>query len=123
MRGLALAPLLVLCLAGCPNTFTTCGSEPDITGQWTLSFNPTVGGLQRGDIVEADLIQMPRPTSSLGSLVWGRLISTDKGFFDVLEIPQLVNNNGSKTGALVGCNLKINIPVTAVVSDDDVDNG
>ena len=41
----------------------------------------------------------------------------------MLEIPQLVNNNGSKTGALVGCELKINIPVTNVVTDDNVENG
>jgi hypothetical protein len=123
MRGLALAPLL-LCLAGCPgSSFTTCSAEADITGHWTLTFFPVVDGLQRGDIVEADLYQMPRPGSSFGSLIWGNLTSVDKGFFDVLEIPELVNNNGSKTGALVGCDLKINIPVSTMVTDDNEDNG
>jgi hypothetical protein len=42
----------------------------------------------------------------------------DKGFFDVLEIPRLMNNGGSKTGSILGCNLHINIP-TGIVQDDN----
>ena len=123
MRGLLLASL-ACCLSGCPgSSLTTCSHESDITGRWTLTFSPIVGGLQRPDIVEADLTQMARPNSTLGALLWGSLTSTDKGFFDTLDIPQLVNNNGSKTGALVSCELKINVPVTTMVTDDNVDNG
>src|SRR5437762_13343209 len=98
MRGLLLASLLVS-LSGCPgSSLTNCSNEPDITGHWTLSFNPTIGGLQRPDSVEADLMQMKRPNSTLGALLWGSLTSTDKGLFDTLDIAQLINNNGSNTG-------------------------
>ena len=66
---------------------------------------------------------MKRPNSTLGALIWGTLTSTDKGFFDTLQIPQLVMNNGGKTGGVVGCAVKINVPVTTTVTDDDADNG
>ena len=119
-----LLPLLFL-LAGCPGTsFTTCDAEPDLTGHWTLSLEPIdAASIPRKDTLEADLVQMKRPNSNLGALIWGTLTSTDKGFFDVLQIPQLVMNNGSKTGGVVGCSVKINIPVASDVTDDDVDNG
>jgi len=68
-------------------------------------------------------VQMKRPNSNLGALIWGTLTSTDKGFFDTLAIPQLVMNNGGKTGGVVGCAVKINVPVTTMVTDDDADNG
>ena len=129
MRGVVLAALL-LPLTGCPgSSLTTCGAEPDITGHWTFTLDkggidPSgAGSIPRSDTIEADLVQMKRPNSTLGALIWGTLTSTDKGFFDVLEIPQLVMNNGSKTGGVVGCSVKINIPVASVVTDDDMDNG
>ncbi len=124
MRGWFLAAALAL-LAGCPNgSLTSCDAEPDITGRWTLTLVPArMGGPPRGDTVIADLQQMPRPNSALGSLVWGTLTSNDKGFFDTLTIPQLVNNNGGKTGGIVGCQLKINVPISTMVTDDNVDNG
>ena len=124
LRPVALLPLLFL-LAGCPGTsFTTCAAEPDLTGHWTLSLAPIDGNsIPRKDTIEADLMQMKRPNSNLGALIWGTLTSTDKGFFDTLAIPQLVMNNGSKTGGVVGCAVKINVPVTTMVTDDDADNG
>jgi hypothetical protein len=114
-----------LLLPGCPgSSFTTCGAEPDLTGHWTITLDQIgAGGIPRPDTIEADLVQMKRPTSNLGALVWGTLISTDKGFFDLLQIPELVMNNGSKTGAVVGCEVKINVPVATTVSDDDLDQG
>jgi hypothetical protein len=119
-----LLPLLFL-LAGCPGTsFTTCDAEPDLTGHWTLSLAPIdAASIPRKDTIEADLVQMKRPNSNLGALIWGTLTSTDKGFFDTLAIPELVMNNGSKTGGVVGCAVKINVPVTTMVTDDDADNG
>src|SRR5438270_12755239 len=66
---------------------------------------------------------MKRPNSNLGALIWGTLTSTDKGFFDAIAIPQLVMNNGSKTGCVLGCAVKINVPVTTMATDDDTDNG
>lgn len=123
MRALAL-PLLLL-LTGCPgSSLTACEAEPDLSGHWTITLQPLQsGGIPRGDTIEADLMQVKRPNSDLGALVWGTLESQDKGFFDVLTIPRLTNNNGSKTGAVVGCEVKINVPVASAVSDDDLDNG
>jgi hypothetical protein len=123
LRALVLASLLLL--TGCPgSSLTTCGAEPDITGHWTFSLAEIgAGGIPRPDTIEADLVQMKRPNSTLGALIWGTLTSTDKGFFDTLQIPQLVMNNGGKTGGVVGCAVKINVPVTTTVTDDDADNG
>jgi len=124
LRALALAPLLFV-LTGCPgSSLTTCGVEPDITGHWTFSLDPIgAGGIPHGDTIEADLVQMKRPSSTIGALIWGTLTSTDKGFFDAVQIPQLIMNNGGKTGGVVGCTVRINVPVTTNVTDDDVDNG
>lgn len=60
----------------------------------------------------------PASAFSLGRLVWGSLTSMDKGFFDLLEIPRLMNNGGSKTGSILGCSLHINVP-TGIVQDDN----
>jgi len=124
VRGAVLLASLFF-LAGCPgSSLTTCGAEPDISGHWTFTLQPIGNGsIPRADTIEADLQQMPRPGSTLGALIWGTLTSTDKGFFDALQIPQLVMNNGSKTGGIVGCAVKINVPVTSMVTDDDVENG
>jgi hypothetical protein len=121
---LLLVPLL-LAFSGCPgSSLTTCDAEPDISGHWTLTLDAIgAGGIPRTDTIEADLAQMKRPNSNIGALIWGTLTSTDKGFFDALQIPQLVMNNGSKTGGVVGCTVRINVPVTSMVTDDDVDNG
>ena len=127
LRLVLLAPLLFI-LAGCPgSSLTTCGAEPDLTGHWSLTLAPLDGAatppIPRGDDVEADLFQEKRPNSTLGALIWGTLTSTDKGFFDAIAIPQLVMNNGSKTGGVLGCAVKINVPVTSMVTDDDTDDG
>jgi hypothetical protein len=124
VRALALVPILIL-LTGCPgSSLTTCAAEPDLTGQWTLTLAPDgADGIPRPDTIEANLTQTKRPNSSLGALIWGTLTSGDKGFFDTIEIPQLIMNNGGKTGGVVGCSLRINVPVAMVVTDDDSDNG
>ena len=120
-RGLVLTTMLAL-LSGCPNApFTTCDAEPDLSGHWTFSLTPMPGGgLPNGTTVDAHLMQVKRQ-SGFGALVWGTLTSADKSFFDTLTIPQLMNNNGSKTGGVLGCDLKINIPTAAQVTDDDVE--
>lgn len=124
-----LVPLLfLLLLPGCPgSSLTTCDAEPDLSGHWTFTLAPLPSGgaatIPSPIQIEADLMQVKRPNSNLGALVWGTLTADDKGTFDTLTIPELVNNNGSKTGAIVGCELKINVPVTTMVTDDDMDNG
>jgi hypothetical protein len=65
---------------------------------------------------------MERPTG-IGNLVWGTLTAADPGLFGTIAIPELVKNNGSKTGGVLGCSLKINVPVATTVSDDDADDG
>jgi hypothetical protein len=120
-RGIILVALLGL--AGCPTTpFTTCDVEPDLTGHWSLSLTPAGDNpISRPDTIDAMLRQTERP--GLGSFVWGTLASSDKGFFDSLQIPELTKNNGGKTGGVLGCSVKINVPVTSMVTNDDTDNG
>jgi hypothetical protein len=80
--------------------------------------------LWRPDTVTATLTQEPRTgIVSLGAYVWGTLASVDQDEFGTLTIPRLQHNNGSKTGAVLSCALKINIPITSPVSDDNVDQG
>src|SRR5436190_954286 len=121
-RGIALLGLLAL--AGCPNTpFTRCDDQPDLTGHWSLLFTPAGDApIPRPVTVDAELRQVKR-NGGIGAFVWGTLTAADKGYFDVLHIPELMQNNGSKTGGVLACTLKINIPVTQDVTDDDTDNG
>ncbi len=56
---------------------------------------------------------------NVGRVIWGSFVSSDPSFFGTLDIPQLVNNQGSKTGAALGCTLKINIPLASNVTDDN----
>jgi hypothetical protein len=111
-----------------------CSAQPDVTGRWVLQLTPPDldGGvtvddaavIPRADTLTADLMQVRRTgVLTLGSLLWGTLRSADQGFFDVLAIPQLRANNGSKTGAILGCQLKINVPVALPVTDDNTDQG
>jgi hypothetical protein len=114
--------------AGCPDT--ACGYEPDITGSWTFTLTPTDGGdggaptLPRAMTIDAQLKQVRSANAlGLGAQLWGTLVSSDKGAFDMLTIPPLMHNNGSKTGAIFGCELKINVPISMPVSDDNADQG
>ena len=57
-------------------------------------------------------------------VIWGTLdVDATRAFFDTLNIPQLIKNNGCKTGAELGCTVKINIPIATPVTDDNVDQG
>jgi hypothetical protein len=106
-----------------------CGVQPDVTGAWTISITPTdadagVPTVPRGDTVHADLQQVKPPgVLTLSRLVYGTFTSDDPGFFTTLSIPQLVNNNGSKTGSLLGCQIQLNVPLMMPVSDDDMPPG
>jgi hypothetical protein len=119
--AVALAATVLLVGGGCGNNpFTACSEEPDLTGHWVISTTPSDGGVG-GDTIDAQLLQVKR-ASGLGALVWGTLVSSDKGAFDTLEIPQLMHNDGSKTGGVLGCELRINVPVDTPVTDDDQDD-
>src|SRR5258706_4933122 len=128
------ALLLLLLLGACgEGGLGACDKQADLTGSWTLELARIDGDagvgdevIPRGDTVSAELKQVKSSNPfNLGRNVWGTLTSTDKGFFDTLTIPELRSNNGSKTGAQLGCTLKINVPAlpTAAVSDDNRDQG
>jgi hypothetical protein len=124
MRVAALFAIVAFC-AGCPDT--SCSYEPDVTGSWTFTLEPTDGGaptLPAVMTIDAQLKQVKSDNAlGLGAQLWGTLTASDKGAFDMLTIPPLMHNNGSKTGAIFGCELKINVPIAMPVSDDNVDQG
>lgn len=101
----------------------------DVSGRWTITLTPTAAielkpgqtTIPRGTTLAATLEQQPSNNLlGFGALVWGALVSDDKGFFDALQIPRLMMNDGSKTGAALGCRVTLNVPTAATVSDDDV---
>ncbi len=102
-----------------------CDADPDISGAWTFQLSPPeddagTEGIPRATTVTAMLEQHPTGgVLNVGQLVWGTLTSSDQGFFPPLTIPRLMHNNGSKTGAELGCTLRINVPTTMNVTDDD----
>lgn len=123
-----LASAVLVLLAGCPGqSLGTCSNQPDVSGNWTFTLDPTDGGaptIPSIMTIQAQLTQVKSANAlGLGAQLWGTLTSSDKGAFDVLTIPQLMHNNGSKTGAILGCELKINVPIAMPVTDDDSDQG
>jgi hypothetical protein len=104
----------------------SCELEPDVSGSWTLQLTPVPvadGGAQDTipgpDTVTAQLRQVKPPgILSLGRLIYGTLTSADASFFDPIMIPELMNNGGSKTGALFGCEIAINVPVNPPTDND-----
>jgi hypothetical protein len=117
--------LVALGIAGCPEGgFGACADQPDITGHWTLSLtSSTPPTIASPATVEAHLEQQPQRGIGLGRLVYGTLTSMDKGLFDEVIIPRLVNNDGSKTGVVLGCSIKINVPIATPVTDDNLNQG
>ena len=121
------AQALAAFFAGGCSAFTgTCDLEPDLSGRWVLTFMPEnpdggVAGIPRADQVTADLVQMNAGgVLDIGRRLWGTLTSADAAFFGTLTIPQLTHNDGSKSGAALGCALRINVPLTMDVHDDNV---
>ncbi len=121
---------MTLACAGCgQSSLGSCDLDPDLTGRWTftLAAADVDGGaseIPRGDTITADLTQ--HSSSALLDItkrIWGTLTSTDTSFFTTIQIPQLSQNDGSKTGAALGCTVKINVPIAANVTDDNVDQG
>ena len=113
-------------VAGCANGgLGACEVQPDISGAWTIQLTPldvSDGGaatIPRSNTLHASLEQVDPGSLSLGKLVWGSVASDDPNFFGVLQIPRLTHNGGSKTGATLGCQIQINIPLDMPVTDDD----
>jgi hypothetical protein len=115
-------------LAGCAQTgLGACRFDSDLSGAWTIALTMPDGDggvndvVPRGDTIHATLEQHSTGgVLDVGRLLWGMLVSDDGGFFNVLDIPRLTHNDGSKTGAALGCNVAIQIPTAASVTDDNV---
>lgn len=120
-------------LAGCGDSpLGSCDKQADLTGHWTVSAAPFDGDagvmgdvVQRSFILDANLMQVKSSGAfNFGHSVWGTISSRDPGVFDTtITIPPLKSNDGSKTGAELGCTLKINVPIATPVSDDNVNQG
>jgi hypothetical protein len=127
--GLFLAVLVGGCEGSAP--LGTCDKQADLTGRWTIQAAPFDGDagvmgdvMPRSFTIEADLKQVKSTSAfNVGHGVWGTLTANDKGVFGELKIPELLKNDGSKTGAALSCTIKINIPIEMPVTDDNLDQG
>jgi len=128
---LALAVLVGTGFIACgDSSITACGDEPDVTGGWKLTLGPAAmdlgadATLAESVEIEAELEQAGATDFlGIGHYVYGTLDARDARYFGKLAIPRLLKNDGRKTGAVLGCELRINVPIATMVSDDDVDQG
>ena len=121
-------------LGGCPaGGIGACEKEPELSGAWRFSLDPMPDAardlgsdetLPRSFTIDAQLTQVP-PVGvlSVGRYLRGTMRASDPAFFGELTIPPLDHNNGSKTGAVLGCTMQINVPMATPVSDDNEDQG
>lgn len=127
----ALALAFVLLSAACgAGAIAACSDEPDVSGGWTLSVSPepadagVAATLPGTFTIDAELTQGAATSFlDIGYFVYGTLTASDPSYFGTLSIPKLTNNDGSKTGAILGCKLSINVPIATPVTDDDTDQG
>jgi hypothetical protein len=112
-------------LVGCDDNGPTCSERTEnLTGAWVFTLTPDgMETIPRPTQIYAELLQVKPEGFTLGRLVWGTLTAGDKEFFGAVSIPSLMQNNGSKTGVVVGCALQINVPIASPVTDDDKDQG
>lgn len=110
---------------GCGDDLTACEHQPDLSGVWTFHITPSDGEtVPRAATVRAELRQVrAQGTFSFARYLFGTLSSEDKGFFDVVQIPELMKNNGGKTGSVLNCAVQINVPIAMPVTDDNQDQG
>ncbi len=125
----ALAALLFACACG-GSSITACGDDPDVSGAWVLTLAPSASDagvaatIPSAVEVDAALEQGGKTDFlGLGHYVYGTLTAADPSYFGTLAIPRLAQNDGSKTGAVLGCALHVNVPIATPVSDDSVDQG
>ncbi len=127
VRPLVLLPLSLL-LTACPDGgIGRCNDMRDISGQWRMVVQPAaivkpgVLTIPRATMLTASFAQQPsQNVFGLGSPVWGEIVADDPGFFGRLEVARLLMNDGSKTGAALGCKVTINVPIATPVTDDDL---
>lgn len=114
----------------CRDGLGTCEEMRDVSGPWQITAAPAaivamgMSTIPRATTMTATLEQQPSSNVfGLGALVYGSVAADDKGFFDSLTIPRLTMNDGSKTGAALGCRITLNIPIESNVTDDNVKQG
>lgn len=124
--ALCALPLATACRDG----LGACDEMRDVSGPWQITAVPAAvvamgkSTIPRATTMTATLEQQPSSNLfGLGALVYGTVASDDKGFFDSLAIPRLKMNDGSKTGAALGCRVTLNVPIESNVSDDNVKQG
>jgi hypothetical protein len=114
-------------LAGCPENGPTCTerrTERNLTGSWVFTLTPDGNDtIPRPTQIFAELLQVLPDSPSTARFVYGTLTAGDKEFFGAVSIPSLMQNNGSKTGVVLGCDLAINVPIASPVTDDNNDQG
>ncbi len=129
MKSLSFISLLAL-VAACGEGNSSCTDEPDVTGAWTISLAPVAADAGVGATIPAPttieaLLEQGGSTDflNIGRRLYGTLSASDPSYFGTLEIPRLLKNDGGKTGALLGCSLRINVPIATPVTDDNLDQG
>jgi hypothetical protein len=131
LRWLSFVVLFFVVLGACSgDAITNCDNEPDVTGSWALTLTPAPGDLGMGtsitDTVEvtAELEQAGKTDIfAIGHYVYGTVTASNADYFGTLTIPRLLQNNGGKTGAVLGCELRVNVPIATNVTDDNLDQG
>lgn len=136
MRLPSLPPSFVFALCAlplataCRDGLGACEEMRDVSGPWQITAVPSAvvamgkSTIPRTTTMTATLEQQPsNNVFGLGALVYGTVASDDKGFFDSLAIPRLTMNDGSKTGAALGCRVTLNVPIESSVTDDNVKQG
>ncbi len=116
--------------AGCGEANAGCSDEPDVTGAWVVSLSPLAADagvratIPEAATLDAQLLQGGSTDFlNIGRHLYGTLSARDPSYFGTLEIPRLMHNDGGKSGAVLGCALRINVPIATPVTDDNVDQG
>ena len=116
----------MLAIAGCGDGgLGACDQQADVSGNWQFQLTPVdadagVATISAADSIVAQLEQVTPSGLSISRLVYGTLASD---LFGTIEVPQLMHNDGSKTGSMLGCRIQLNVPIAMPVSDDNVDQG
>jgi len=112
------------------SSLAACSNEPDVSGAWRFQLSPSAGDagvpntISDSFEISAQLEQAGATDFlGIGRFVYGRLASNDPRYFTSLDIPRLLKNDGSKSGAILGCTLSLNVPIASPVTDDNMPQG
>jgi hypothetical protein len=116
---------LFLSFAACKGGLAECNYESNLSGAWTI--NATVpNATPSAFTIAADLMQQMNGSDFLGLSHWvyGTLTASDPSVFGMLTIAQLMHDDdGGKTGVILGCHVQIHVPIAQPVTDDSNSQG